>query len=576
MTTSSLTTSGRRVLLALATAGLAAPALAQTTPASPRYDWQWATQLGPRQTPGLGAGETTLGGLAADATGRVVVGGSYQPALSFANSPTVLRTSFPITSTATSGYVVQYAPTGTLAWTVDLAGGLDAKVADVATDAAGNTYAVGFYVQRVAFNGLLPLQGGTSFLVKISPAGVPLWAVNVMNSPILAANGGWQLATDLAGNCVVRGGFVGSVTLGTRTYTGPGALAHPFVARYSAAGALLSSWAGVQTGTPTYGPSTFHGLVLGPAGEVYMSGIAAPGITLQFGNLPPVVGTGNSDTGFLLRITPAGTADWAFNSPGVALADLVISRTSGYLYLEGGTLSGFTLGGLTYPYPTGSGLGLFIAQVRPNGTVRKFLGGGRDRGGNLAIGPRDELSLGFLLNGRWDNAQIDPPATPNDQNIGVIQIDSAGHSLRSWQASGPSVVRAVKIAVDGTGQATFAAWALGAPVSFAFGSSAVGVPTAFSVLVGRTSLRPLAARAAQEIVGFDVFPNPTQGEVHVAAQGVAPIALEVRDALGRTVGKTTLANGARTFALPGLAAGIYLVRAQQGAAVSYRRLSIAP
>jgi hypothetical protein len=158
------------------------PAQAQTTAA---YDWSWATQLGPS----AGNSRTVfVRGLAADAVGRVTIGGEFAPDLYFANEATVLQTNRApdiFGSNYTNGFIAQYQPSGQLAWALNLESA-GAQVVDVATDAAGNIYALGYRGSSLSFGAGVALStntGNRAFLVKLSAAGVPQWATDLVDAP---------------------------------------------------------------------------------------------------------------------------------------------------------------------------------------------------------------------------------------------------------------------------------------------------------------------------------------------------------------------------------------------------------
>jgi hypothetical protein len=152
-------------------------------------DWSWATQLGPTVspppltlTPAVG-----VGGITTDAAGNVTIGGYFDPDLSFANEATVLRTNRqpdPATTfTFSNGFLAQYRLDGRLAWAMNLES-RGAGVVDLASDAAGNVYALGYRSAALTFGDGGPMLPATNrakyFVVKLSPLGVAEWAIDVL------------------------------------------------------------------------------------------------------------------------------------------------------------------------------------------------------------------------------------------------------------------------------------------------------------------------------------------------------------------------------------------------------------
>ncbi|RZK24361.1 MAG: T9SS type A sorting domain-containing protein [Hymenobacter sp.] len=566
--------------LALGLLGTGAAAQAQTSPA---YDWSWATQLGPS----AGSNRTAfVHGLAADAAGNVTIGGEFDPDLYFANSSTGLQTNRqPDTFgyTGTNGFLAQYQPNGQLAWTLNLPSN-GAQVADVATDATGNIYALGYRSRSLNFGSGVVLATPTlarAFLVKLSAAGVPQWAIDVANAPngVKESYFIWQLAADAAGNCVVQGTYSGSLTIAGQTYTAPAGsyTNQPFLVRVSAAGAVTGSWGGQQTQGDNVNRS-YTGLALAPTGEVYLAG-AVSGAVLQFGSLPPVTSpaTATRPAGFLLKISAANAAEWVLVGNAATATtynsfnDVKVSA-SGHIYALGAAVGPFTLGTQVVPN-TNNGTS-FVARIAPNGTIRRSATG-TSSPQNLALGPHEDLYIG-TYNGpvSWGSVQLAAPASPNDQLVSVVRLDSTGQALQGWRATGPAIIREPRLAVDGLGQASVAAWLYGTG-TFSFGSKPATAANPWGMFVARTGMQVLAGRSAQPVAGLTLYPNPARQSATIGLALAAPASAQVLDALGRLASTQALPAGGQ-LDLRGLAPGPYVVRVQQGEAVSYRHLAVLP
>lgn len=379
--------------------GLLAGRPAQATAA---YDWSWATQLGPS----AGNNRTAfVRGLAADAAGRVTIGGEFAPDLYFANETTVLQTNRGpdiFGSNNTNGFIAQYQPSGQLAWVLNLESA-GAQVVDVATDAAGNIYALGYRGSSLSFGAGVALPtnvGNRAFLVKLSAAGVPQWATDLVAAPqgLVESYFAWQLAVDAAGNSVVQGTYSGSISVAGQTYMAPAGLStrQPFILRVTAAGTVASAWSGQQTQGSDIRRS-YTGLALTPTGEVYLSGTVT-GATLQFGSLPPVNSPTNASLpkGFLLKLSAANVPEWMLVG-NVATAttynsfnDVKVSA-SGAIYALGTAVGPLTLGTQAIANPTNANS--FVLRLAPNGTIRR-VALGTSSPQNLALGPHDDLYIG--------------------------------------------------------------------------------------------------------------------------------------------------------------------------------------
>jgi hypothetical protein len=570
-----------RVLLL---SGLLASRLVQAQTA-PSYDWSWATQLGPS----AGSNRTAyVRGLAADAAGNVTIGGEFDPNLYFANASTVLQTNrqpdiFGYTNT--NGFLAQYQPSGQLAWVLNVESA-GSKIVDVATDAAGNIYALGYRGGNLSFGAGVALPtnvGSRAFLVKLNAAGVAQWAVDLVYAPqgLVENYFTWQLAVDAVGNSVVQGTYDGSLTVAGQTFTAPAGSSarQPFLVRVTAAGAVASAWSGQQTQGSDI-RRTYTGLALTSNGDVYLTG-SVTGAILQFGNLPPVtsIATATLPVGFLLKVSAANVAEWVLVGNAAtattynAFNDVKVSP-AGAIYALGSMLGPLTLGAQAIANPTSGNS--FVARLAPNGTIRR-VAIGTSSPQNLALGPRDDLYIGTgTIPGpvNWGSVQLPAPATTNDQTLNVLRLDSMGVALQGWQASGPPIVREPRLAVDGLGQASVAAWLYGVG-TFNFGSKPATAPNLWGMLVARTGAQVLAGRAAQPVPGLAIYPNPARETATIELALPAMAQAQVLDALGRVVATQALPRTG-TLSLRGLAPGTYLVRVQQGAAVSYQHLAVQP
>lgn|GEM_PF-6952566 len=456
----------------------------------------------------------------------------------------------------------------------------------MATDAAGNIYALGYRVGKLDFGAgvaLLTQQGSRAFLVKLSATGVPQWAVDLVYAPegLTESYFTWQLAVDAAGNGVVQGTYSGAISIAGQTYTTPvgSSARQPFLVRTTAAGTVASAWGGQQTQGDDI-DRLYTGLALAPTGEVYLSG-SVSGAVLQFGSLPPVSSptTATRPVGFLLKVSAANVAEWVLVGNAAtattynAFSDVKVSPT-GAIYALGGMGGPLTLG--TQPIANPTNGNTFVARLAPSGTIRRITIG-TSSPQSLAIGPQDDLYIDIgTAPGpvSWGNVQLPGPTAANDQRLNVLRLDSTGQALQGWQARGPASVREPRLAVDGQGQAAVAAWLYGTG-SYSFGSKPATAANLWGMLVARTGAQVLAGRTVAPVPGLAIYPNPARATATLDLALSAPAQVQVLDALGRVVATQALPH-AGTLDLRGLAAGTYLVRVQQGAAASYQHLTVLP
>jgi sarcosine oxidase gamma subunit len=95
------------------------------------------------------------------------------------------------------------------------------------------------------------------------------------------------------------------------------------------------------------------------------------------------------------------------------------------------------------------------------------------------------------------------------------------------------------------------------------------------MFVARTGAQVLAGRPAQPVAGLTLYPNPASQSATIGLASAAPASAQVLDALGRLASTQALPSSGQ-LDLRGLAPGPYVVRVQQGEAVSYRHLAALP
>jgi len=198
-----------------------------------------------------GSGYNFVTTMAADYAGNTYVTGYVDGTTDFGNSVSL--------SNATAGYfLVKYDATGNAVWINSIAEG-GGMGNEVATDAAGNIYAAGYFSGASAtFGGttLSSSQAQTCFLAKYDSSGHVDFAIHPGGDAGTNGNGE-GIAIDKYGNITLSGTFYnGSITFGTTTLTNNGSW-DPFVARVTT-GPIGSRTVTVSVPTITAGgPTSF-------------------------------------------------------------------------------------------------------------------------------------------------------------------------------------------------------------------------------------------------------------------------------------------------------------------------------
>jgi PKD repeat protein len=212
---------------------------------------------------------------------------------------------------------------------------------DLASDAAGNVYAAGFFTGTMVVDGVaVTSAGGTdAFLAKYSPAGDLLW---------IRRDGGSQddfaesVAVDPSGNVVIAGRFTGVASLGGASLSSAGGT-DVYVAKYTSSGTHV--WSRRHGGALS---DTGYGVATDTLGNVLVTGYFSG--TVDFGVETCRVPFSSDLDVFLLKLSSGGFPVWvncfantaAEVGYGVATdasnAVLLVGSFNGHLDLGGGSL----------------------------------------------------------------------------------------------------------------------------------------------------------------------------------------------------------------------------------------------
>lgn len=191
-----------------------------------------------------------------DATGNTVVTGKFSGTVDFDPGLGVVNR----TSAAFDLYVARYTSDGALVTLAIIDSGQDDDVHDVALDASGNAVVTGVFYDTVDFDpgpsvvSRMPAGDIAVFVARYDATGTLLSIVTFGGT---GDSIGYGVVVDASGNAVVTGDFTGTVDfdpgVGVVRHTSPAGTKTFFVARYDAAGALLSVF--------TFGPAVgYYGL----------------------------------------------------------------------------------------------------------------------------------------------------------------------------------------------------------------------------------------------------------------------------------------------------------------------------
>ena len=326
-----------------------------------RGAFQWATRVG-----GAGADEAT--GVATLPDGSSVMVGKFVGAASFGSTTLTGGGG----STGWDAFVTKLTPTGSVAWAIPGttgAVGQKAGARAVAALADGSTIVVGeFNGQMTLGSTTLTSTGGWDvFIARVMPGGTVAWAIPG-GSPT-GDDGAYGVSALPAGGVVVTGLFTGTMTLGGRVLGSAGDK-DAWVAKVTAGGSV--AWATSAGGT---GADWGMGVSALDDGSSVVTGFFSS-TPARFGGTALETAGGNDI--FVAKVTPRGQFAWAIRGGGTGTdrGQAVATQPDGSATVTGyysGTGSA-TFGGT--PMPAGSGSGVLVARVQPNGQVAWATGTG--------------------------------------------------------------------------------------------------------------------------------------------------------------------------------------------------------
>ncbi len=316
----------------------------------------------------------------------------------------------------------------------------------VGSDAAGNTYATGYFTNTAKFGStILTTFGQTDIvLTKMNNLGAYVWAVQAGG---IGSDRPTALRTDSMGNCYITGFYYGTATFGSFHITSTGAQ-DVFIAKYDSSGTCI--WVRTCGGTEE---DIGHAIALDPSGNVVVTGEFQG--TSTFGT-SVFTSMNNSVDIFTIKYDNNGTFLWA--KQGAAkytdIGAAVVCDASGNVYVTGQFSDT-----ITFDYVTNCNMynGIFLIKYNASGVEQwmKFSGGGNynvantiyiDQSGNPVIAGDLHGSITFF----YAPTNITMTTTyPN--NIFLAKYSPAGNLIWSLANGSNSYVTAKSLVIDELG-----------------------------------------------------------------------------------------------------------------------------
>jgi hypothetical protein len=404
----------------------------------------WASRAGD-------VADQTAQGIAIDATGNVLVTGSFHGTIDLGGGPLVSAGGSDI-------FLVKLDPSGKYLWGKRFGDASDQTGAAVAVSATGEVWITGSITGNVDFGaGVLssadPL--GDAYLARFSPSGTTLSSKRYGG---VSAQRGTALAIGPTGDLFLGGVFDGTIDLGCGSVPGAGS-GDAFLARLDSDGACIF--------TKRYGDAAAQELLaLAPdASSNVILGGRFKG-TVNFGGAALTM-PATTFGGFAAKLDGAGAHVFSTSFGATMSAQEVTgvaADPSGNVFV-GGSFSGKLTVGTTSLTSAGAG-DLFVARLDPAGTAVWAVraGDATDQTGaiHLAADPAGNVLVAGTLQGTIDLGG-GPLTSVGGNDIFLAKLDSAGNHVWSLRLGDAASQQLNAVALGGATTAAFCGSFGGAP-----------------------------------------------------------------------------------------------------------------
>jgi hypothetical protein len=473
-------------------------------------------------------------------------------------------------------FVAKLSATGVYEWAVRAGGAHDDKGLSLALDSGGNVYIVGSFRSMSADFGTTILQHSCAgcpqtFVAKLSPSGVWLWAVQTDQPSSFSSIGdvAQAVAVDPTGSIYVAGEFstpglnLGALVLSNYDTTigfGQTGSKDLYVAKLNPNGQWL--WAVRGGGIEE---ETAAGLTVDGVGNVYVAG-SFESNTATYGSTQ-LQRFGNSDL-VVAKLDGNGSWRWAVRGgdSGYTYASSITMDSNNELYVAGRFTETSSFGGNLVS--SAGYYDAFVAKLDATGNwlrVAQCGGASTDVGTSVDV---DNNGNAFLI-GHFVSDSITVGTTVlRNTSVGkydvfAAKLDALGRWEWAVKAGGLDNDMGRSIALDRRGGVYLVGEFVGNGPAI-FGALTIpGSSTPFgrTGYIARLAYQALTTRAGTKApLDFTVFPNPTQGIVWIKGYQEGND-VRVSDITGRVVPcRITRSAGSWQLLLsPSIPRGIYLI-----------------
>lgn len=518
--------------------------------------FDWVKQMG-------GSDNDESKSITTDASGNIYMTGKFASTTDFdPNAGTSNLTS----AGMFDAFVAKYSAQGNLIWVKSFSGVNAVIGLDLAVDATGNVYAVGYFEGTVDLDPGAGTMNFTSngtddaYIVKLDPSGNLIWAKTIGGPNYDSAA---KIVLDYNGNLVIGGGFVSSMDMdpgpGTSTLTSNGS-SDIFILKLNSSGDYLTSF---HLGSSSW--ESVAGIVIDASNNMYITGDFS--YTVNFdpnGSGSNLVATGSSDA-YICKYDSDYQLVWARKIGGIDqeyTSDIALSSTGDVL------VSGLFFatcdvdpGSGVVEYSPAPGFGnTFVVSLDNNGNYNwsSNLGGTHfTEGMSLALDSEDNTFVSGIFRGTLQ-LDVDYTATGN-RDVFMVKLSPTGSLLTSMAFGGYTDEYVAGICIDGNDN-VFTTGHFAQDVDFDPGSGT-------TELVANGLWDIYLHKMASGTVGIEqvsstaltVYPNPSNSIITIEST----FALETIQIFSLQ-GEMVMESTAATIDISSLSAGMYILQVNSG------------
>lgn len=315
----------------------------------------------------VGPGQYTFNAVCTDHHGAIYLAGTFNGDSITLDNRILVHRAAPYNS-----FLAKYDSLGNVIWAKNLGGDGNSFIQNVASDALGNVFIVGyFFGDTITFDHFSLRDRGssyTSFTAKFDPMGNVLWAKSAYDPPYLSnsyLNSADYVASDNIGNVYVLGDFNSNSMLFDTTYLS-GSGNDLFFAKYDSAGHLI--WVVAIDGGYAAG-----GLSRDSLGNIYITGMANNSI-VGFGGASArgtFIRMANPVFYYVVKYTSDGNPLWAksMSGPDIYMPTRVSVNNQSNIYVTGTFIDSLNIDSTLMLHGTPAYTNIFLAKFDSMGHI---------------------------------------------------------------------------------------------------------------------------------------------------------------------------------------------------------------